>query len=601
MEGGKNDTGAQMAGMKRFVTYIYSYEERKKGSNTGFARIEIRGDDCRVEIHLRGIYTGQSVCKVCLFQVENGDIVGFPIGEMQIANGTGEFGAVMKAGRIAESPSGIFQMEGLVLISGDGRMFLSRWKEGAPIEVCAEHFREWKPEAERGGQMQEAGAEKSREESLQEPSQPSAGPLPAGRPRQTVRMKRGGNIRSGVQSAGGAMSGQGERPGNAGTPKAGSASGVRPQQSGRQDGTGNTGSADRGISGVQPRNMKEERAEQTDGPESLTQRQTKEIAGRTQGDIGSTVLTEPSVRRPSGNGLKGMQPVRGRSGSAEPGENPKGGASEGALSGENPAGPAPGNTMPEEKPVRQPSDSTVSGEKPVRRQSTVSGEKPVRQQPDKASPEEKPVRRSSDGPVPGENQESQPAGGALCRAQPSASSVECEQTVSKSGTAREEEILSAIEGRHPVPETVTATEIPMRNVFPVCDWPQVWERLVKEHPVFAPFEDREAVCVQIELKDLRELPKRYWYLGNNSFLLHGFFNYCYLVVGRTSEQRWFLGVPGIYQRQERVMAAIFGFPEFLPAAVQGGRPGQPHLQEGGKEAGDDPVNQFGCWYRFIEE
>lgn len=29
-----------MAGMKRFVTYIYAYEEEKKGSNVGFARIE---------------------------------------------------------------------------------------------------------------------------------------------------------------------------------------------------------------------------------------------------------------------------------------------------------------------------------------------------------------------------------------------------------------------------------------------------------------------------------------------------------------------------------------------------------------------------------
>ena len=42
-----------MAGMKRFVTYIYAYEEEKKGSNVGFARIEIRGQDARIEIRLR--------------------------------------------------------------------------------------------------------------------------------------------------------------------------------------------------------------------------------------------------------------------------------------------------------------------------------------------------------------------------------------------------------------------------------------------------------------------------------------------------------------------------------------------------------------------
>ena len=51
-----------MAGMKRFVTYIYAYEEGKKGSNVGFARIEIRGQDARIEIHLRGVYAASAAC-----------------------------------------------------------------------------------------------------------------------------------------------------------------------------------------------------------------------------------------------------------------------------------------------------------------------------------------------------------------------------------------------------------------------------------------------------------------------------------------------------------------------------------------------------------
>lgn len=94
----------------------------------------------------------------------------------------------------------------------------------------------------------------------------------------------------------------------------------------------------------------------------------------------------------------------------------------------------------------------------------------------------------------------------------------------------------------------------------------------------------------MELKNLRELPKRYWYLGNNSFLLHGFFNYRYIIIGSIEEERWFIGIPGIYQHQERVMAAIFGFPEFIPTAVAGERVN-----------GEEPINHFGYWYRFIEE
>ena len=38
-----------MAGMKRFIAYIYGYENAKKAGNTGFARIELRGEECRLE------------------------------------------------------------------------------------------------------------------------------------------------------------------------------------------------------------------------------------------------------------------------------------------------------------------------------------------------------------------------------------------------------------------------------------------------------------------------------------------------------------------------------------------------------------------------
>ena len=132
-------------------------------------------------------------------------------------------------------------------------------------------------------------------------------------------------------------------------------------------------------------------------------------------------------------------------------------------------------------------------------------------------------------------------------------------------------------------ENVTVTELPVRNIFPRYDWEEIWKQLVANHPVSTPFSDRGIVCAKIELKDIRELPKRYWYLGNNSFLLHGFFNYHYLVIGKIEEEeesRWFIGVPGIYQNQERVMAIIFGFPEFLPEPEE---------------------NRFGYWYRFIED
>jgi hypothetical protein len=72
---------------------------------------------------------------------------------------------------------------------------------------------------------------------------------------------------------------------------------------------------------------------------------------------------------------------------------------------------------------------------------------------------------------------------------------------------------------------------------------------------------------RIDISDIRRLPKKNWYLCNNSFLIHGFFNYRYLVLVEMEEnggRKMYLGVPGIYEKPERMMAMLFGFPDFLP-------------------------------------
>lgn len=297
-----------MAGMKRFITYIYAYENTKKAGNTGFARIELRGEECRLEIHLRGVYAAQTHCKIYLFRKQGRGIEGSLIGEMDVRNGAGDFNVIMKTAHIPTSLLSFFEMEGIFLCSEDGRIFMSRWTEGEPLTVDMEHFIEWKAE------------------------------------------------------------------------------------------------------------------------------QTEE------------------------------------------------------------------NIYAEEK-----------------------------QQENKIQTAQ--FDRESDNEL-------------------------------------------------------RATELPARNFFPQYRWKDIWEQFLKSHPASMPFSEKNITCIKIELKDIRELPRKYWYLGNNSFLLHGFFNYRYLVLGKIeednedNEDKWFLGVPGIYQNQERVMAIIFGFPEFMPEQVE---------------------NRFGCWYRFIEE
>jgi hypothetical protein len=312
-----------MAGMKRFITYIYAYENTKKAGNTGFARIELRGEECRLEIHLRGVYAAQTHCKIYLFRKQGSGIEGSLIGEMDVRNGAGDFSVIMKTAHISTSLLSFFEMEGIFLCSEDGRIFMSRWTEGEPLTVDMEHFIEWK-------------------------------------------------------------------------------------------------------------------AEQTE----------------------ENIYAEESLHVEENMHVK---------------EN-----------------------MHAEKKQQENKIQTVQFD------------------------------RESDNEL-------------------------------------------------------RATELPARNFFPQYQWKDIWEQFLKSHPASMPFSEKNITCIKIELKDIRELPRKYWYLGNNSFLLHGFFNYRYLVLGKIeedNEDKWFLGVPGIYQNQERVMAIIFGFPEFMPEQVE---------------------NRFGCWYRFIEE
>lgn len=68
-------------------------------------------------------------------------------------------------------------------------------------------------------------------------------------------------------------------------------------------------------------------------------------------------------------------------------------------------------------------------------------------------------------------------------------------------------------------------------------------------------------CEKIQRQDLSRLPRREWHLANNSFLLHGFYNYHHLLYIEEEDRTW-IGVPGIYHEKEKMAANAFGFTEF---------------------------------------
>ncbi|WP_313181975.1 hypothetical protein [Lacrimispora sp.] len=115
----------------------------------------------------------------------------------------------------------------------------------------------------------------------------------------------------------------------------------------------------------------------------------------------------------------------------------------------------------------------------------------------------------------------------------------------------------------------------------------IWEKLKREHTRILAF-DYEDGCEILTIKpqDIGVLPRDTWVYGNNSFLLHGYYNYRYLILAKllnpNGMPRYLLGIPGHYYSNERYMASMFGFPNFVLSKEQ-------PMEDG----------RFGFWYTDV--
>ena len=115
----------------------------------------------------------------------------------------------------------------------------------------------------------------------------------------------------------------------------------------------------------------------------------------------------------------------------------------------------------------------------------------------------------------------------------------------------------------------------------------MWERFQRKYTRVLAFEcDSGCEILSIKPQDIGLLPREIWVYGNNSFLLHGYYNYRHLILARLSDSggkiRYLLGVPGHYFSNEKYMASMFGFPHFVLAKTQPAQDGR-----------------FGYWYADV--
>ena len=91
-----------------------------------------------------------------------------------------------------------------------------------------------------------------------------------------------------------------------------------------------------------------------------------------------------------------------------------------------------------------------------------------------------------------------------------------------------------------------------------------WTQLCSTYPVCHPFGDDEKY-ITITPKDFVVLRKEYQNLVSNSFLLHSFYNYHHVILGKMgngNDEIYYIGAPGNYFDREKRVAVMFGFEGF---------------------------------------
>lgn len=123
----------------------------------------------------------------------------------------------------------------------------------------------------------------------------------------------------------------------------------------------------------------------------------------------------------------------------------------------------------------------------------------------------------------------------------------------RTDTQNQEQNNVQVVSQEPEPKLKAVSE-----AYPIL-WEDKWEQLLHSYDQIHPYGD-ERTYIKLEPKDFTVLRSGYQHLVNNSFLLHGFYNYRYLILGK--EKDFYIGVPGVFYEREKMVAMMFGFEAF---------------------------------------
>ncbi len=130
-----------MSDYKRLFSYLYFYQHKIKEKNSGFVKVEIRNNQCRLQLSVKGGFLNQAPqWDVYGFMREGCKLRLWRLGRMNAGNGQGEWGAQMPLARLLGEAADLNHVAGLLAYgsrSKEDQGQLPDMEDGGKGLVCA--------------------------------------------------------------------------------------------------------------------------------------------------------------------------------------------------------------------------------------------------------------------------------------------------------------------------------------------------------------------------------------------------------------------------------------------------------------------------------
>lgn len=155
-----------MSDYRRLISYIYAYEGGEKGKNIGFAKIDMRGPQCRIQVNVKKVYVGSSDVGVYLLHA-GGELL---LGRIFIRSGAGEYRTQVQSENVDGSGLRMEDCYGLTIheVENAWQSYTTIWEDAVAqtaeiqlADVTAENLRKQKEEQERRKRNRKSGKYRS--------------------------------------------------------------------------------------------------------------------------------------------------------------------------------------------------------------------------------------------------------------------------------------------------------------------------------------------------------------------------------------------------------------------------------------------------------